>query len=163
MRTQPTDPAITDHGGLVTLPEQHHPPVETVVVQINGTSIAPGLSTQTFALTYSGHQIARAILRGPITVDVVGNAGAYVVGTDVADQSAGFSMVPSGIANYPTTYMGGYSRLHGDSYLSELVFAVGGFIVLKDVRINGSNLELVFQNVSGVNKTLICHGLVVVK
>jgi len=163
MRTQSTDPALTDHTGLATLPEQHHPPAETVVVQINGTVIAAGESVQSYPLTYSGHQIARAILRGPITVDVVGNAGAYAVGTATSGQSAGFSMVPSGIANYPTTYMGGYSRLHGDSYLSELVFAVGGFIVLKDVRINGSNLELVFQNVSGVNKTLICHGLVVVK
>jgi len=161
MRIQSTYPMLTDHGGLAILPEQHHPPVETVTIQINGTSISAGANTQTFALTYSGHKVARAILRGPFTVDVVGNAGAYVVGTDAANQSAGFSMMPSEIAFYPTTYMGGYSRMHGDTYVSEIVF--GQSIVLKDVRINGTNLELTFQNLSGINQLLYCHGLVIVK
>lgn len=165
MRVQTAAPLLTDHDGLVTLPNQHHPPVETVTIQINGTTIAPGAYTYSTALTYSGHKIVRAILRGPISVDIVGSAGAYVVGTDTADQAAGFSMVPSNIALYPTTYMGGYSRMHGDTYLTEMVFGVmpAAHIVLKDVRINGSNLELVFQNLDGVNRALYCYGLCVVK
>lgn len=160
MRTNSTDPVLTDHGGLVTLPEQHHPPTETVRVLINGTSIAPGANTQTFALTYSGHKVARAILRGPLYIAIVGNAGAYVVGTDTANRAAGFSMVPSG-GGYVTSYLGGYSRMHGDTYVSEIVF--GSNIVLKDVRISGSSLILEFQNLGVVNNALYCWGLVVVK
>lgn len=161
MRTDTPDLVLTDHAGLVVLPEQHHPPVESAVVQINGTSIPPGAYQHTVALTYSGHKLARAILRGPITVDIVGNAGAYVIGTDTANQAAGFSMMPSGITSYPTSYMGGYSRMHGDTYVSELCF--GNNIVLKDVRISGSSLIIEFQNVSGVNQSLYCYGLVAIK
>jgi hypothetical protein len=162
MRVIPPDFVVTDHAHLAgVLPAQHHPPVETVNVQINGTSIAPGNYQYSSALIYSGHKIARAILRGPTLVDIVGHTGAFVVGTDTADQAAGFSMVPSGITFYPTSYMGGYSRLHGDAYVSDVVFGID--IVLKDLRIVGSNLVLEFRNVGGGNRLLYCYGLVVVK
>jgi hypothetical protein len=159
MRTSPTDPALAHHDGLVVLPDQHHPPAETVKVTINGTTIATGSSLQTFALTYAGHKVARAILRGPLSLGIVGNAGAYAVGTDASGQAAGFSMVPGGYTI--TSYIGGYSRMHGDTYVSERVF--GTDIVLKDVRINGSNLELEFWNLAAANRTLSCWGLVVIK
>lgn len=161
MRVYPVKGVLTDHAGLAVLPDQHHPPVETISVIINGTSLAPGTTPWTTGLTYSGHKLVRGIFRSNTFVDTTGFTGAYVVGTDASAQSAGFSMVPSGIAGYPTTYMGGYSRLHGDSYLSGICF--GSSIVMKDISISGSLLRIEFTNISSSNQLVYCYGLAIVK
>jgi len=161
MRLAHVDPILLDHAGLAILPEEHHPPVETISIIINGSVMTPGTQIWTTGLTYSGHKIVRAILRSNTYVDLVGQTGAFVVGTDTSAQSAGISIRPSEISGYPTTYMGGYSRLHGDTYLSGICF--GTDIVLKDISISGSLLRLEFTNISGSNQAVYCYGLAIVK
>jgi hypothetical protein len=162
------EPVVRDHALLVVTSDQHHPPPENKQIQINGTSIPPGTYTYNVALTYAGHKVARAILRGTEAVDIQGHSGVVAIGTDTAGQSVGISNRPFQSPGYTTSYMGGYSRLHGDSYISTTCFdaPVGGvssYIVLKDIYISGTNLVLEFLNLNATSKTLYCYGSVSVK
>lgn len=140
---------------------QHHPAVECKTVQINGTSIPAGVYTYRIALSQANHKIVRAILRGYGAVDVTGYEGAFALGTNTAGQSTGFSIKPIVLAGYTTSYMGGYSRLHGDAYISEFCF--GTSIVLQDLYIDGTDVVLLFRNYSGINQSLYCYGTLAVK
>jgi len=154
---------VTDHALLTGVTAaQHHPPVETVRLIINATVIPSGAYLVQLALTYSGHQMARVILRGPQVMQVVGNEGCFIIATATANQASGFSLKKT-LGSYTTSYIGGYSRIHGDSYVTEKCFGAGGYIALRNARINGSNLELEFFNTSAVNDTLTVYGTAICK
>jgi hypothetical protein len=164
MRT--TQPGrLADHDLLQDIdPESHHPPVEKVRFLINSQSI-PALTTAdiTVALTYSGHQTIRVILRGPITVQILGHAGVSVVGGNTTANSTGIAIAPYGGGGYLTSYMGAYSRLHGDTYLSQNGL-FGTSIVLQEVFINGTNATLRFYNTHPTSaRNLTVYGLGIVK
>ena len=61
-------------------------------------------------------------------------------------------------------YMGAFSRLHGDSYLSDNEFG-GNSIVLRDAYIDTATDEgvLEFYNRSSTTKKLVAYGTVMVK
>lgn len=152
---------VTDHDMLQGVgPDDHHARPAGARFTINSQAIA-GSSTYslTVALAQTGCQLLRAILRGPISVDTQGHVGVFVLGTAVVQESSSI-----GIRPYPggtQSYMGGYSRLHGDGYLSHTSFGTG--IRLNDAYISGSNAVFVFRNTSSVSRNLIVYGSVISK
>ena len=86
----------------------------------------------------------------------------FVVASAVAGQCCGISSKPYGSGGYTTSYMGGYDRVHGASYLSRDCF--GSFIYLRDVWIDGTEVVLEFFNADTVSaQNMSCYGMVVVK
>lgn len=164
MRTD-KDGRLADHDLLQDIdPESHHPPVEKVRFLINSQSI-PANSTAdiTQSLTYSGHQTIRVVLRGPLNVQLLGHAGVSVVGGNSTANSTGIAIAPYGGGGYLTSYMGAYSRLHGDTYLCQNGL-FGTNIVLQEVFINGTNATLRFRNTHlTLARNLTVYGLGVVK
>lgn len=151
----------TDHALLADVGAgDHHAQAAGQRFAINGQSIGPGSYSLRVALGHTGCQVLRAIMRGPITVGVQGHTGVFVVGTATAAQSCAI-----GIRPYPgglQAYMGGYSRLHGDSFLSYADFGQGT-IRLQDAYIDGSDAVMVFHNAASVTRTLTVYGLVAAK
>lgn len=153
---------VTDHDQVRDVsPADHHAPVASARFVVNSQPIA-GLSSYVLAaaLGQSGCRLLRAVLRGSQSVDIQGHGGAFVVGTDTAQESGSIGIEP-----YPSgtqSYMGGYSRLHGDGYLSRSgVFGPG--IALKDAYISGSDARFVFENTSASPNNLTVYGSVVAK
>lgn len=157
------DGIVTDHDLMLGQTENdHHPVVESHDVLINSLSIPTGDYEKRITLSRSGHKTVRLIMRGPEGVGLLqGHTGGYFVGTDVSARGVGISMRPYGGGGYFNVYMGGYSRLHGDSYLSHMCF--GSSIRCKDVYIDDDELVIVFTNASGSNQNLTAYGLAVVK
>lgn len=154
--------AVTDHDLYTDVSEDdHHSAPSGSRFAINGQPIA-GSSVYNLDVDIgkTGCKVLRAVLRGNLTVDIQGHAGVFVIGTDVTTESSAI-----GIRPYPSgtqSYMGGYSRLHGDSYLShEGTFGTG--IRLNDVYISGSDVRFVFQNTTPTTQSLVAFGSVVCK
>jgi hypothetical protein len=154
---------VADHLLLQGItPSDHHNPVTTFTVLINSLSIAPGSYEHRVALPTDGYKTIRAILRGSEAVQIQGHGGCSAVGTDTSEESTAIGIRPYGAGGYPTSYMGAYSRLHGDSHLTwSGVF--GTSITLQDLYLDGDEAVLVFYNTSGSNKNLQVYGTVVVK
>lgn len=153
---------VTDHSLLSgQTPADHHQIVASKRFAINSQAIGAGATYNLLvALGQSGNQVLRAMLHGPLSVALQGYAGCFVIGTATPLESASIGMMP-----YPTgvsSYMGGYSRLHGDSYLSE-VGMFGPNIRLMDAYINGTDAVFVFQNTGGTTQNLSAYGCVVAK
>jgi len=153
---------VTDHDQVRDVsPADHHAPVASARFVVNSQPIA-GSSSYVLAvpLGRSGCQVIRAVLRGSRSVDIQGHGGCFVVGTATALQSGSIGIEP-----YPSgtqSYMGGYSRLHGDGYLSGSgMFGTG--IRLLDAYISGSDARFVFQNASVLSQNLTTYGSVVAK
>ena len=153
----------TDHDLLTADIESHHPPGEHYRILINAQTIgAYSAWEHRETLTYDGHKTIRAILRGFQTTDTRGHTGVFVMGTDTAQQSIGVGIKPYGGSGfYPTTYMGGYSRIHGDAYLTPNMF--GAFIRLRDVWVDGNEAVLEFYNIRSIPRTLKVYGVVHLK
>lgn len=155
---------VADHDLLQAIdPESHHPPVETFRVLTNSQSIAANSTYDLdFALSY-GHQTIRVILRGPINVQIMGHAGVSVVGGNATAQSTGIAIAPYGGGGYLTSYMGAYSRLHGDTYLCQNGL-FGTSIVLQEVFVNGTDATLRFRNTHPtLARTLTVYGMGICK
>jgi len=152
---------FTDHTLLTDVgPDNHHPAVAVAQILVNATSIPPGAYNLSIPLGKTGCQTLRAILRGVANIDIQGHEGVFCVGGPSSAQSGSIGIVP-----YPggvTSYMGGYSRLHGDAYLSHNSFGET-YIRLNDCYISGSNAVFVFYNVGPVNKNLTVYGTVMCK
>lgn len=152
-----------DHDLLQTQGEHDHHPRGTVVnVLVNSQAIA---GTTAYELRINvgreGYQTVRAILRGHELVDTIGHTGVNVLGGATAGECASSWTKPYGAGGYTTSYMGGYSKLHGASYLSRNNF--GSSILLRDVWIDGDEVVLEFYNTSATSQNMSCYGMVVLK
>lgn len=153
-----------DHDNLIDINiDDHHPEVKSFKVTINGQAISGRTAWEKrFSLGKANYKSVQAILRGYQTVDIQGHTGVVVMAASVSANSSGYSNKPYG-SGYPTCYMGSYSRLHGDSYLTPSLFSAN--TRLRDVYIDTGNNEVVieFYNISTYTQTMSCYGLVVVK
>ena len=143
-------------------PHDHHPQGTAVEVLVNSQAI-PASSAWELALDLGreGYETMRVILRGQQNVDIQGHTGCSVVGSSSAGSCMAISIRPYG-TGYTTSYMGGYSRLHGDSYLTHIIF--GSYSVLRDVWIDGSDAVLEFYNPNpSIADSISVYGMVVVK
>jgi len=85
----------------------------------------------------------RVILRGNQSVNIQGHTGVSIVASDVAGGCSAIGIKPYGAGGYYTSYMGGYSRLHGDSYLTPNMF--GGTVRLRDAYFDTATYEPVLE------------------
>jgi hypothetical protein len=154
---------VTDHGLLVDVgANDHHDAVTTERVLVNSQAIA-GLSVYELrlALDASGHRIAWGVLRGVISTNILGHEGVFFLAHATPDQSCAIGIRAYGSGGL-TSYVGAYSRLHGDSYLSH-DGTFGPSIRLEDAWIDGSDLVLEFRNIAATSQNLTVYGTVVVK
>lgn len=142
--------------------DDHHPQGESFRILINLQSIGATSAYEFRQSIKGGHKTIRAILRGLQSTDVQGHVGAFVMGNDNSGECTGVSVTPYG-SGYPTTYMGCYSRIHGDSYLTHSIF--GGAVRLRDIYIDTATDEAVleFYNAGGLTTFFSCYGLIEVK
>jgi len=152
----PTKHTVTDHDLLTGVgADDHHPSVVTDRILINSQAIGPGNYLLRIALGKTGCKTLRAVLRGTINVDIQGHTGVFVMGSDSSGESTAVGVRP-----YPSgtqSYMGAYSRLYGDSYLSFGDFGQG-IIRLRDCYIDGSDAVFEFSNLSGIFRNLTVYG-----
>jgi len=156
---RPRNPTIiTDHDYLLNqTPNDHHAQGSSYTVIVNSLSIAPG-TYEHRVFVGPDFRTVEVCLRGNELTNMIGNTGFWGFGTNVQQESCGESIRPYG-GSYYTSYMGAYSRLHGDSYLTHPgVF--GDSIRLVDVWYDSTNEEVVhvFENIAGVNKNLTVYG-----
>jgi len=153
-------PKLADHDRLVITPNNHHPPGEHFRILINA-QVVGALSVWELrqTLTYAGHKTIRAVLRGSQSTDIQGHCGVFVVGTDVTAQCSAISIQPYGMGGYPTSYMGGYSRLHGDAYLTHPMFPT----ILRNCWIDGNQAVFEFYNPLALPAVMACYGAVHLK
>lgn len=154
---------LADHNQIQgQQPEDHHPPAEFYRIIINSQSVpATGAVELRQSLIYDGHKTIRAVLRGHENTDIQGHTGAFVQGSDLENDSIGASCRPYGGAGYTISYMGSYSRIHGDSYLTNAMF--GNNIRLRDIWIDDDEAVLEFYNAAGTAQNLTVYGTVMVK
>jgi len=154
---------VTDHDLMLNQgPDDHHNQATSYTILVNSLSIAPGAYQYRVSVGL-GFKCVETSLRGPELVDIQGAVGFWGVATDTAGQSGGESIRPYG-GGYYTSYMGAYSRLHGDSYLTHAgQFGTG--ISLRDLWYDSATGEVVheFYNHALVNRNLTVHGTGLVK
>lgn len=152
---------VTDHDLLLDISDDdHHVTAVTWKTIVNSLSIPSGQYTHSVALGKTGCKTAQGIIRGDVSVDIQGHTGVWFICTSTAQNSSSI-----GIRPYPSgtqSYVGGYSRLHGDTYLSHPDFGQNN-IRLLDVYISGSNLNFSFFNASAFNRNLKVYGSGVAK
>jgi hypothetical protein len=154
---------ITEHTLLTGIGENdHHNRGISRTVLINSQAIA-GLTAYELRIDLgaTGFKTFRACLRGPDSVDIQGHAGVFVLAGDVSQDCMGIGIRPYGAGGYTTSYMGAYSRIHGDSYLTPSMF--GSNIVLRDAYIDGDEAVLEFYNPSVISRNMTCYGTLAVK
>lgn len=162
MRTNKTRHVATDHDlSQGQAADDHHSPGELFRLLVNSLSIAPGLHEERVTLAASDLQTCFAVLRGPSQTDIQGHEGAVVFGTATAGECSAQGLKAYGGGGYTTSYMGGYSRLHGDSYLTHNMF--GPNIRLRDFYLDGDEIVFEFANISGSNQTLTVYASGVAK
>lgn len=149
---------IAKHDLFVISPSDHHPEVEHARIQINGVSVA-GYTEHEHRVQWAqdDHLVTEVVLRGATSGIGAGSQGAWACGSQTATESV--SRFSAGAGAY--TYVASFSRLHGDSYLSEAIF--GASIRLKDVYIDGDETVVVFYNTAPSSKTLRAWGLAIAK
>lgn len=149
---------ITEHDLFVGIqPHDHHPEVEHDRVQINGMSIAPGDHEHRITWTRDDHLVTEVVLKGPSSIIGAGSQGVWACGHQTSGESTSRSSSGSGVY----TYVASFSRLHGDSYLSDSIFGTG--CLLKDIYLDGDETVLVFRNTYPSSRTLRAWGLVTAK
>lgn len=148
---------ITEHDLFIIQPHDHHPEVEHDRVQINGTSIPSGDYEHRITWNRDDHLVTEVVLRGPTSVIGAGYHGVWACGHQTASESESRFSAGSGVY----TYVSSYSRLHGDTYLTDSIF--GSSCRLKDIYLDGDETVLVFRNLSPSNRTLRAWGLVIAK
>jgi len=153
---------VTDHDLLQIGPDDHHTQADIFTILINSKSISPGSHEERVTLPSSGYKTIRVILRGHQNVQIQGHVGASAIGSDSSAESTAIGIMPYGAGGYLTSYIGGYSRLHGDTNLTHS-WIFGPNIALRDVYIDADEAVLVFYNDSGSNRNLTVYGTGVVK
>lgn len=152
---------VTDHSLLTNIgPEDHHVTAVTAKTIVNSLAIGPGTYQHRVALGKTGCRTVQGVIRGDVSVDIQGHTGVWFMGTATAQQSSAIGLRP-----YPSgaqSYVGGYSRLHGDTYLSHADFGQD-LIRLDDVYIDGSDVVFVFNNISASARNLTVYGSCVAK
>jgi len=156
---------VTDHDQLVDVgAHDHHNSAVSDRVLVNSQAIA-ALSTYQLriALGRSGHRVAWGVLRGNVSTDILGHEGVFFLAHATSDEACAVGIRSYGAGGYPTSYVGAYSRLHGDSYLSHRD-TFGSYIRFDDAWIDGSDLVLEFRNVHGtLSRNLTVYGAFAVK
>jgi len=156
---------VTDHTLLVDVGgDDHHNAATAERVLVNSQSIAALTSYELrIALGKSGHRVAWGVLRGNVSTDILGHEGVFFLAHATADESCAIGIRSYGAGGYPTSYVGAYSRLHGDSYLSHRD-TFGTYIRFDDAWIDGSDLVLEFRNLHPtLSRNLTVYGAVAVK
>jgi hypothetical protein len=153
---------IADHPPVpIQGPHDHHPQGEAFRVLINGQAIGALSAWEHRIAVRSGVQTARAILRGHEPTDIQGHTGVFVIGSTVPARAICIGIKPYSTPGYPITYMGCYSRLHGDSYLTPDMF--GASVFLRDFYIDDDEVVIEFYNPGVTGQIVSCYGLVEVK
>jgi hypothetical protein len=156
---------VTDHDLLTGVgSDDHHPSAFADRVLVNSQAISPSSSYELrLPLGKSGHSIAWGVLRGVVSTDILGHEGVFFLAHNVADEAAAIGIRSYGAGGYPTSYVGAYSRLHGDAYLSHTQ-TFGPNIRFDDAWIDGTDLVLEFRNTHGsLSRNLTVYGAFVVK
>jgi hypothetical protein len=152
---------ITDHALFNDIgAEDHHVTAVTARIIVNALSIPSGTYVHNVALGKTGCRTVQGIIRGNVNVDIQGHTGVWFIGYATAQNSSSIGLRP-----YPSgtqSYVGGYSRLHGDTYLSHGDFG-DNVIRLLDVYISGSNAVFTFFNPLAFNRTLRVWGSMIAK
>lgn len=156
---------VTDHD-LFTgqTADDHHNSATTERVLVNSQAIGP-LTTYELriALGKTGHRVAWGCIRGNVSTDILGHEGCFFLAHNVADEAASIGIRSYGAGGYPTSYVGAYSRLHGDSFLSHTT-TFGPNIRFDDAWIDGSDLVLEFRNTHAtLTRNLTVYGAVAIK
>ena len=153
---------VTDHDMIaLVIASDHHLQGTLFTVLINSQALAANTAYEfRYDLGVSGHKVMHGNLRGTPNVDIQGYCGCWFIAGDSSGKCSGISIRP-----YPSgtqSYMGAYSRLHGDSYVSNKVFGSDA-IVLRDAYIDGSDAVLEFYNTHYLSRNLTAYGMVGVK
>lgn len=153
---------ITDHDLLSGVtPNLHHLQGTYFTILVNSQAISGSSAYELrIDLGSDGYKVMHGNLRGTPNVDIQGHCGCWFVAGDESGECSAFSIRP-----YPSgtqSYIGGYSRLHGDSYLSNKVFGEEN-IQLRDAYIDGDEAVLEFYNSAPTSKNLTVYGTVCVK
>lgn len=150
---------VKDHDELDgQTPHDHHPQGTFFTVIINSQSIAGNTAYEhRVNLGREGHKTLWGTLRGDRNLGIQGHAGAFFLASDVEDECIGMC---NSYSSY--IYMGAFSRLHGDSYLSYSEFG-NSKIRLRDAWIDGDEAVLEFYNTFSTATNLKCYGTVGVK
>jgi len=161
------EPTVEDHDLLLDInADSHHPPGEHFRILINSQSV-PALSAWELrqTLTYDGHKTIRAIIRGSEQTDIQGHTGVFCMGTDNTQESTSVGIKPYGGGGYPTSYMGGYSRIHGDAYLTPPMFGTTSppQVRIRDIYIDGDEAVIEFYNATVIARSINVYGAVHVK
>lgn len=156
---------VTDHDQLVDVgADDHHNAATTEKIQVNSQAIA-ALTTYELRTTLDadGHRVAWGVLRGVVNTDILGHEGVFFLAHATADDGSTIGIRRYGAGGYPTSYVGAYSRIHGDSYLSHKD-TFGPDIRLDDAWIDGDELVLEFRNTHGtLSRNLSVYGAVAIK
>lgn len=153
----------TDHSLLQGVGEgDHHLRGISRTVLVNSQAIAATTAYELrIDLGSSGFSGFRALLRGKDSVGIQGHVGAFVIAGGASEDCTGIGIRPYGAGGYVTSYMGAYSRIHGDSYLTPEMF--GGGIRLRDAYIDGDEAVLEFYNPSATSQNLQVYGTLAIK
>lgn len=155
---------LADHDLLNGVgPDDHHTQADTFTILINSKSISPGSHEERISLPSSGYQTIRVILRGSQQIQIQGYGGATAIGSNSSAESTAIGIMPYGAGGYLTSYIGGYSRLHGDTNLTHY-WVFGPNIALRDVYIDDDEAVIVFYNSHpSASRNLKVYGTGVVK
>ena len=140
---------LTDQG-----PHDHHPQGTSWSIAINLQAV-PAFSSHDFRIPLgrTGYKACKGILHGGQKVSAQGYTGCSFLAADSVGESIGYSSAYMG--SY--SYMGCFSRLHGDSYMSpSSVFGYG--IRLKDVFIDGSDQVIRVTNTTSITRYAKMYG-----
>jgi len=137
----------------------HHNRGESFSVNINALSVPSGTSEVRIDVGKTGFRTVRCFAMGKDFHVTGGYDGCYFYGTTVAAESCAKS-IKKGTSTY--IYIGAFSRMHGDSYISDgAVF--GSNLYMVSVHVDGSDVVFTVYNNTGSNKTFTMRATGVVK
>ena len=153
---------ITDHNLIISELNDHHLSATYFTITINAQAIAAFSAYEhRINLGNSGHKTMRFIIRGDTDILLQGHEGAFVLANDVPGECCSINVIKYS-PTYFVSYMGGYSRLHGDSYLSDGIFG-DSQVKLRDAYIDGDEVVLEFYNDDSSSNDLTVYGTGVIK
>ena len=151
---------LSDHTQLQDVGENDHHPRGTFYTVIINAYTIPASSDYEHRVNLgsTGHKVLRGVLRGDQLIGGQGHTGCFFQASDTQQESIGMS---SSYSSY--VYMGCFSRLHGDSYLSHSGLFGSYGIYFLDAYIDGLDAVLVFRNIVAASRTLKVYGTIMVK
>jgi hypothetical protein len=152
---------LTDHAQLPNqTAHDHHNSAYADRILINSVSIpASGDTEVRIALDKTGYRMVWGVLRGTQTVDIQGHEGLFFLARDATAKSSSIGIRRYGAGGYPTSYVGAYSRIHGDSYLSHPgTFGSSNYIRIRDIYLDDDDLVLLVNNAAVISQSFTCYG-----